>query len=114
MGGMPGSRANGPHRSQPSLPQAVQRSLPLSLEDLYNGGVKRLKVTRKQTGADSEKILQVNIKPGWKAGTKIKFPAEGDDLPGGGAQDIEVSKDFGMVCIRLVDTLCCIQYAVCN
>ncbi|TPX38956.1 hypothetical protein SeLEV6574_g07493 [Synchytrium endobioticum] len=90
MGGMPGSRANGvPRRTQPSVPQSVQRLLPLSLEDLYNGGVKKLKVTRKQTGAESEKILQVNIKPGWKAGTKIKFPNEGDDLPGGGAQDIE-------------------------
>jgi DnaJ-class molecular chaperone len=36
-----------------------------------------------------EKILTINIKPGWKAGTKIKFHGEGDDLPSGQTQDIE-------------------------
>ena len=37
----------------------------------------------------AEKILMVEIKPGWKAGTKIKFAGEGDDLPDGTSQDIE-------------------------
>ncbi|KAJ2761155.1 Molecular chaperone (DnaJ super), partial [Coemansia nantahalensis] len=31
--------------------------------------------------------LQVDVKPGWKAGTKIRFNKKGDDL-GNGAQDI--------------------------
>ncbi|OAJ38062.1 hypothetical protein BDEG_22030 [Batrachochytrium dendrobatidis JEL423] len=75
---------------------AVQRTLPVTLEDLYTGAEKRLKVTRKLIdGAtarqiSTEKILTVNIKPGWKAGTKIKFSGEGDEIPGtGGHQDIE-------------------------
>jgi len=29
-----------------------------------------------------DKILTVNVKPGWKAGTKITFPKEGDRKPG--------------------------------
>ncbi|KAH6569378.1 hypothetical protein BASA60_008211 [Batrachochytrium salamandrivorans] len=75
---------------------AVQRTLPVTLEDLYAGTEKRLKVTRKlidgATGRQvaTEKILTVNIKPGWKAGTKIKFTGEGDEVSGTGEhQDIE-------------------------
>ncbi|KAK9674742.1 Molecular chaperone (DnaJ superfamily) [Basidiobolus ranarum] len=73
----------------------IQRQLPVSLEDLYKGTTKRLKVTKRLYDAASgmytptEKILSVNIKPGWKAGTKIRFSNEGDELPTGGAQDIE-------------------------
>ncbi|TPX37987.1 hypothetical protein SmJEL517_g00231 [Synchytrium microbalum] len=85
MHGMPG---NIPPRPAP-VQKVVQRKLPLSLEDLYNGTVKRLKVTRKAGGTETEKILAVTVKPGWKTGTKVKFPGEGDELPSGGAQDIE-------------------------
>jgi len=31
---------------------------------------------------DDVKILEINVKPGWKAGTKITFPKEGDEKPG--------------------------------
>ncbi|KAJ2791295.1 Molecular chaperone (DnaJ super) [Coemansia linderi] len=60
--------------------------------EIYNGCTKKLKVTRRvlgQAGAvsTSEKVLQVDVKPGWKAGTKIRFQKEGDDM-GHGAQDI--------------------------
>ncbi|KAI8898218.1 hypothetical protein BC833DRAFT_526184 [Globomyces pollinis-pini] len=79
MGGMPGSfgGSNAP-------PAVVQRPLPVSLLDLYTGTLKKLKVTRKQLTSDgrqtqSEKVLEINIKPGWKAGTKIKFAGEGDE-----------------------------------
>jgi len=30
----------------------------------------------------AEKILEINVKPGWKAGTKITFTEEGDVRPG--------------------------------
>ncbi|KAI9143830.1 hypothetical protein BKA69DRAFT_1059260 [Paraphysoderma sedebokerense] len=97
MGGMPGmGGARGPGvRRQPPQKQTVSRDLPVSLEELYSGATKKLKVTRRlidgATGRTipSEKILTINIKPGWKAGTKIKFPNEGDELPTGGNQDIE-------------------------
>ncbi|KAJ2355301.1 Molecular chaperone (DnaJ super), partial [Coemansia sp. RSA 2618] len=73
-------------------PQEVTRPLACTLEELYNGCTKKLKVTRRTRNATggistSEKVLQVNVKPGWKAGTKIRFNKEGDDL-GQGAQDI--------------------------
>ena len=33
--------------------------------------------------------MTINVKPGWKAGTKVKFAGEGEELPNGQAQDIE-------------------------
>lgn len=98
-GGMPGGFGTGARRRgptmQPQKPPAVKRPLPISLEDLYTGTTKRLKVTRKlRDGATgrfitTDKILTINVKPGWKAGTKIRFPGEGDELETGEAQDIE-------------------------
>jgi len=35
-----------------------------------------------------EKVLEVNVKPGWKAGTKITFEKEGDQHPGSIPADI--------------------------
>ena len=60
---------------------------------MYNGATKRLKITRKQIDESgrviqSENVLEVNIKPGWKAGTKIRFPNAGDELVPGQAQTI--------------------------
>lgn len=44
-------------------------------------------MTRKRIGSDGKvrsepKILEIKIKPGWKAGTSITFPKEGDEAPG--------------------------------
>jgi DnaJ homolog subfamily B member 4 len=33
-------------------------------------------------------MLEIEVMPGWKAGTKIKFPHVGNEQPGGEAQDI--------------------------
>jgi hypothetical protein len=60
---------------------------------LYTGTTKRLKITRKQNDgsgrlATAENVLEVNIKPGWKAGTKIRFPNAGDEMILGHAQTI--------------------------
>ncbi|KAI9029747.1 hypothetical protein CLU79DRAFT_735842 [Phycomyces nitens] len=76
-------------------PSAIKRTLPISLEDLYTGTTKRLKVTRKTRDSATgqlvmaDKILSIDVKPGWKAGTKIRFPGEGDELENGEVQDIE-------------------------
>ncbi|PHZ11223.1 DnaJ-domain-containing protein [Rhizopus microsporus ATCC 52813] len=103
-GGMPGMgggfRRSGFRQQQqqaqePEKPPAIKRPFPVSLEDLYKGCTKRLKVTRKlRDGAtgrpvQTDKILTINVKPGWKAGTKIRFPGEGDELENGTTQDIE-------------------------
>ncbi|KAG2176602.1 hypothetical protein INT44_007266 [Umbelopsis vinacea] len=93
-GGRP--RASGFQSAQQrEKPPAIKRPLPISLEDLYTGTTKRLKVTRKiRDGATgrpvtTDKILTINVKAGWKAGTKIRFPGEGDELDHGETQDIE-------------------------
>ena len=58
--------------------------LKVSLEDVYKGATKRMKITRKVFNPDNhsmrleDKILTVSIKPGWKEGTKITFAKEGD------------------------------------
>ncbi|GIX63677.1 heat shock protein 40, putative [Babesia caballi] len=56
--------------------------LPVTLEELYMGTVKKMKITRKRfaNGAEykEEQILKIDIKPGWKDGTKLTFAGEGD------------------------------------
>lgn len=74
-----------PRRKQQD--SAVVRDLQVSLEDIYKGCTKKLKITRKVLNADGrttrmeDKILTIDVKPGWKAGTKITFPKEGDQAP---------------------------------
>lgn len=93
--GMPGRTRRGAGTArQRQKKSAVQRPLPCTLEELYLGATKRLKVTRRLldvsgNAINSEKILTINIKPGYKPGTKIRFDNEGDELPDGRAQDIE-------------------------
>ncbi|CAN0393826.1 unnamed protein product [Ectocarpus sp. 12 AP-2014] len=75
-------------------PNPVTRDLACSLEELYNGCTKAFKVTRKardmrqyflgrlnEAGetAEASTQLTVAVKPGWKKGTKITFPGEGDE-----------------------------------
>ncbi|KAF6210434.1 hypothetical protein GE061_013540 [Apolygus lucorum] len=62
---------------------AVERDLFLSLEEVAKGCVKKMRITRKVIQPDGstakeDKLLTLNIKPGWKTGTKITFSKEGD------------------------------------
>lgn len=70
----------------------IYRDLPISLEDLLNGTTKKMKITRNVTDGgmtfEEEKVLTVDIKKGWKAGTKITFPKAGDQKPGTTPADI--------------------------
>ena len=97
-GGRPaGSRSgSSPYmrRREPEVETTVvEKPLPVSLEDLFNGTTKKLKVQRKsydqQTGKQNveDKILSVPIKKGLKAGSKIKYPDMGDQVEGG-TQDL--------------------------
>lgn len=71
----------------------VEKPLPVTLEDIFNGTTKKLKVQRKtydgMSGKQSveDKILSVPIKKGLKAGSKIKYPDMGDQVEGG-VQDL--------------------------
>ena len=65
----------------------VYKDLYVSLEDLARGCTKKIKITRKILSSDQrnvhteEKILTIDVKKGWKAGTKITFANEGDQRP---------------------------------
>ena len=73
--------------SQKRKDPAIERDLNLSLEELYHGCTKKLKITRRVmnpdgTSSSQDKILTITVKPGWKEGTKITYPEEGDQYPG--------------------------------
>jgi DnaJ family protein B protein 4 len=77
-------------RAPSSKPPLVTRELSLSLEELCTGCTKRLKVTRTRGAEQQSKVLEIHVKPGWKAGTKITYEHEGDDSgPNTPAGDIQ-------------------------
>lgn len=87
-GGMPGGFGGEPS-SPPPPPSEVIKPLALTLEELYKGGTKRLKLTRHlRNGSTEEKILEVAYKAGWKAGTKIKFAGAGNEDEYGQSQTV--------------------------
>ncbi|KAL7589145.1 hypothetical protein Lser_V15G39393 [Lactuca serriola] len=62
----------------------IERPLPCTLEDLYKGTTKKMKISRDvadHTGRTTtmEEILTIDIKAGWKRGTKITFPEKGNE-----------------------------------
>ncbi|KAI9888721.1 MAG: hypothetical protein M1814_006490 [Vezdaea aestivalis] len=70
----------------------VERPLLLTLEELFKGTHKKMKVKRKtfdESGkrTTSDRILEMDITPGLKAGSKIKFKGVGDQEEGG-TQDL--------------------------
>lgn len=97
FGNMPG----GIPRSSPSAqrasstpatsqqPSEIVRPLKVTLEELYNGTTKHLKVGRRlQDGTTEDKVLEIHVVPGWKSGTKVRFPRAGNEQPNGEAQDL--------------------------
>ncbi|RMZ81646.1 hypothetical protein DV737_g2384, partial [Chaetothyriales sp. CBS 132003] len=92
-GSRPGGGGFRPARPQTPEVTIVEKHLPVSLEDLYKGTHKKMKIKRKAfdpvTGQRStqDKILEFDIKPGLKAGSKIKFSGVGDQEEGG-SQDL--------------------------
>ncbi|KAK4432281.1 DnaJsubfamily B member 4 [Sesamum alatum] len=79
--------AEGGSGSVPRKAAAIERALPCSLEDLYKGTTKKMKISRDVTDASGrpttmEEILTIEIKPGWKKGTKITFPEKGNEQRG--------------------------------
>jgi DnaJ family protein B protein 4 len=84
-------RQSSPTRSntQSTQPSEITRPLKLSLEDLYSGATKHLKIGRRlMSGVTEDKVLEIEVLPGWKSGTKIRFPRAGNEQPNGEAQDL--------------------------
>lgn len=65
-------------------PPEITKPLPISLEDLYKGTTKKLKITKKlMSGREESNVLEINVKAGWKAGTKVRFAGAGSETPSG-------------------------------
>lgn len=85
MGGGPfgGHGPMGGHQG-PVKDKPITQHLACTLEELYTGSVRKLKITRTifggsgQPSRSEEEILEVNVKPGWKKGTKVTFPEKGE------------------------------------
>ncbi|XP_062908992.1 dnaJ homolog subfamily B member 13 isoform X1 [Mobula hypostoma] len=88
--GFGGLRGRGVKKQDPP----IERELHLSLEDLYHGCLKKIKISRRvmnedgHTSSIKDKILTIQVKPGWLSGTKITFPNEGDQGPNNIPSDI--------------------------
>lgn len=94
VGGFAGSEG-GLRRGQRRLQgDAVVHDLLVTLEEVMHGCTKHVKITRSRLNPDGrsvrseEKVLNVVVKKGWKAGTKITFPREGDETPNNTPADI--------------------------
>ncbi|PWA54338.1 hypothetical protein CTI12_AA434930 [Artemisia annua] len=86
-----GSNKGGSSKMKKAAP--VENLLACGLVDLYKGAKKKMKISR--TVLDSfgkvrtvEEILTIEIRPGWKKGTKITFPEKGNQEPGVIAADL--------------------------
>ncbi|KAL7248553.1 hypothetical protein ACSBR2_003315 [Camellia fascicularis] len=71
----------------PRKAASIERTLPCSMEDLYKGTTKKMKISRDVIDSSGrpttmEEILTIEIKPGWKKGTKITFPEKGNEQRG--------------------------------
>lgn len=78
----------GPRKAAP-----VENKLPCTLEELYNGSTRKMKISRNIVDASGksmpvEEILTIEVKPGWKKGTKITFPEKGNEQPNVVAADL--------------------------
>ncbi|KAG4212958.1 hypothetical protein ERO13_A01G019700v2 [Gossypium hirsutum] len=64
----------------------MENWLPCSLEELYKGTTKKMKISREIVHISGnimqvEEILTINVRPGWKKGTKITFAEKGNQRP---------------------------------
>jgi len=90
LGGFSPQGSGGHKRKQPNQrlqDPTIEKEVFVSLEDLLTGCEKKMKISRKVYGEDGslsneDKVLKVNVKPGWKDGTKVTFGKEGDKVPG--------------------------------
>lgn len=76
----------------PGAPNAVtQYPLKCTLEEIYSGITKKLKIKKSlRAGGTQETVIDVEVKPGYKKGTKFTFQGLGDELPDGRGTDIQV------------------------
>lgn len=85
LGGHPGAHTQAQRKKTQDPP--IEHELFVTLEEIASGATKKMKISRKVLNPDNrstrteDKVLTIDIKPGWKQGTKITFPREGDQTP---------------------------------
>ncbi|XP_008331222.1 dnaJ homolog subfamily B member 13-like [Cynoglossus semilaevis] len=73
---------------------SIERELFLSLSDLFHGGTKKIRISRRVMNEDGhmssikDKILSIDVSPGWKEGARIVFSKEGDQGPNNVPADV--------------------------
>ncbi|XP_072104294.1 dnaJ homolog subfamily B member 1-like isoform X2 [Mobula birostris] len=83
MGGLPGFQRARTSAKKQDPP--VTHELKVSLEEIFTGCTKKMKIRRKRLNPDGQTlrqedtILTIDVKKGWKEGTKITFPKQGDE-----------------------------------
>ncbi|KAG8375517.1 hypothetical protein BUALT_Bualt10G0108000 [Buddleja alternifolia] len=85
--------SDGTGANMPKKPPPAESKLPCSLEELYNGSTRKMKISRQVVDANGRlvpetEILTIDIKPGWKKGTKITFQDKGNEQPNQLAADL--------------------------
>ncbi|KAJ1344873.1 hypothetical protein BSLG_000388 [Batrachochytrium salamandrivorans] len=86
FGGLYGMN-QGPRNHTIKKDQPVEIELILTLEDIYLGCIKKIKISRKVLNDDGvtttprDKLLTVEVSRGWKIGTRVIFSKEGDQGP---------------------------------
>ncbi|KAL1335881.1 hypothetical protein HN51_030326 [Arachis hypogaea] len=82
-----------PMNQSPRRAPPIENTLLCTLEELYKGTTKKMKISREVVDASGkvspvEEILTIEIKPGWKKGTKVTFQEKGNQQPNVIAADI--------------------------
>lgn len=70
--------SNASKRGRPQKQETVEYDVNCSLEEIYTGCTKKMKITKKVQESNGQirqesKILEIKVKPGWKEGTAITF-----------------------------------------
>ncbi|KAJ5317862.1 hypothetical protein PENANT_c004G02592 [Penicillium antarcticum] len=90
----PGAGYSKPKRAPTPEPTIIEKDLPLTLEEIFKGVSKKVKTKSKAFDrmgkrTTQEVTLEANIKPGLRAGSKIKYRNIGDQEEGG-RQDVHL------------------------
>ena len=87
FGGMGGGQMRPPKQSKPKG-KSVTHELNVSLLDLFKGTTKKVRITASKNGRKQTSDKTIDIKAGWKDGTKITYSNEGDEDSNHSAGDI--------------------------
>jgi DnaJ-class molecular chaperone len=91
-----GASTSAHHSTARRAPPPTRFAIRCSLEELYCGCTKKLKIRRKIFDArggfqEEEKVVAIEVRPGWKSGTKVTFPGMSDQRAGEQAGDVVVT-----------------------